>query len=162
VLIRFTKFGEINFSMSDPINNVHPREEDENLEPSPKRTKLDTETTQEKAEATKVALLPPSHALLGLAKPDQPGPDGTRQILETDVGISEYVGKGVAKIEGIIKQRFVMLLRSVHSSQASKKVHRLPRLRGRSEQQCDSSQNSGSPRTFQGSSRNNYRGTYTH
>ena len=51
------------------------------------------------------SLLPPSHALLN-ASPPVYGPDGAmQQIMETDVGISEYVGHDVPKIEGIIKQR---------------------------------------------------------
>ncbi|KAI0796737.1 pseudouridine synthase [Abortiporus biennis] len=55
-------------------------------------------------------VLPPSHALLNAPKPEC-SPDGTvLKILERDVGISEYVGYDVPKIEGIIKQRFTDFL----------------------------------------------------
>ena len=62
------------------------------------------------------SLLPPSHALLN-APPPVYGPDGEmQQIMETDVGISEYIGFDVPKIEGIIKQRCVRSVRSgVHA-----------------------------------------------
>ena len=50
-------------------------------------------------------LLPPSHSLLGLPPPACT-PDGSMVcVMESDVGISEYVGHDVPKIEGIIKQR---------------------------------------------------------
>lgn len=48
-------------------------------------------------------ILPPSHALLGVPLPV--AQDGHINLLETDVGISEYIGRDVSKIEGIIKQR---------------------------------------------------------
>nr|VWO95201.1 Orotidine 5'-phosphate decarboxylase (EC (OMP decarboxylase) (OMPDCase) (OMPdecase) (Uridine 5'-monophosphate synthase) (UMP synthase) [Ganoderma boninense] len=55
-------------------------------------------------------LLPRSHALLNTKQPAY-GPDGSmQQIMETDVGISEYIGFDVPKIEGIIKQRFTDFL----------------------------------------------------
>ena len=61
------------------------------------------DTEPQKSES----LLPPSHALLN-APPPVYGPDGAmQQIMETDVGISEYVGHDVPRIEGIIKQRYV-------------------------------------------------------
>ena len=53
-------------------------------------------------------VLPPSHALLGIplpvAKEGQP-----LNFLEANVGISEYIGRGDAKVEGIIKQRSLFL-----------------------------------------------------
>ena len=49
-------------------------------------------------------VLPPSHVLLGIPLPIQHD-DAPMNFLETDVGISEYIGCGVPKIEGIIKQR---------------------------------------------------------
>ena len=53
------------------------------------------------------SLLPPSHALLNAPAPVYTS-DGTMQrIMETDVGISEYIGHDVLRIEGIIKQRYV-------------------------------------------------------
>ena len=58
------------------------------------------------------SMLPPSHAMLN-APPPVYGPDGAmQQIMETDVGISEYIGFDVPKIEGIIKQRCVRSVRS--------------------------------------------------
>jgi tRNA pseudouridine13 synthase len=51
------------------------------------------------------SVLPPSHALLGAPRhAGSKSGDGLR-IMETDVGISEYVGHDIPKIEGIIKQR---------------------------------------------------------
>lgn len=89
------------------VNNIRAREDDNDLQRSPKRTKLDSDDAAEpaKLEEAKVPLLPPSHALLGLPTPEETGPNGTRQILETDVGISEYTGQNVPSIVGIIKQR---------------------------------------------------------
>ena len=80
--------------MTEPII-VHEREQDdEDAERYSKRRKVELEGQ----------VLPPSHKLLGL-----PGPTAKEgeqiNFLETDVGISEYIGKGVGKIEGIIKQR---------------------------------------------------------
>ena len=52
-------------------------------------------------------LLPPSHVLLGTTSTTT-SKDGTMlRIMETDVGISEYISKNVPRIEGIIKQRRV-------------------------------------------------------
>lgn len=53
-------------------------------------------------------ILPPSHSLLGVPPPTVIEGRATN-FLETDVGISEYVGRGVSKIEGIIKQRCVFI-----------------------------------------------------
>jgi tRNA pseudouridine13 synthase len=51
-------------------------------------------------------LLPPSHALLGVTH--QTASDGSQfRLMEADVGVSEYISRGVSKIEGIIKQRSV-------------------------------------------------------
>ena len=55
------------------------------------------------SSSTQGIILPPSHALLGT--PPSFGEDGSLRIKETDVGISEYVGHDVPRIEGIIKQR---------------------------------------------------------
>lgn len=49
-------------------------------------------------------VLPPSHSLLGVPLPEAK-PNAAINFLERDVGISEYIGSGEAKIEGIIKQR---------------------------------------------------------
>lgn len=59
-------------------------------------------------------VLPPSHALLGIPLPEVKS--GVPVVfLETDVGISEYVSKGIGKIEGIIKQRWKRLSALVYS-----------------------------------------------
>jgi tRNA pseudouridine13 synthase len=53
-------------------------------------------------------LLPPSRELLGLPPIPQTPPDGVmHRTSEPDVGISEYIGKGLPMIQGIIKQRCV-------------------------------------------------------
>jgi hypothetical protein len=98
--------------MSDFVNNVRARDDgiDDKQQPHPtsKRRRLDSEPPvieSTRAEERKIPLLPQSHALLGISSIEEPGPDGTRQIMETDVGISAYVGRDVNKIEGIIKQR---------------------------------------------------------
>lgn len=114
---------------------TRPRELDDALteEPNAKRTRLDAQdadgdvTMNTEAEVAVVSvadleeedyeqgsssantepesLLPPSHSLLN-APPPVFGPDGAMQrIMETDVGISEYIGHDVPAIEGIIKQR---------------------------------------------------------
>lgn len=111
---------------------VHPREEDDNESDTShgsKKARLDDEsgvsqdvameespalpeTVQgEDTDASKreESILPPSHALLGIPTPTYSAADGVLRIMESDVGISEYVGHDVPKIEGIIKQR------SVHS-----------------------------------------------
>ena len=109
---------------------TRPREQDTTGEPCAKRAKVDDTDVDTTASAdTAVAvvniadiedqedmdvdakgdepetLLPPSHALLNTKRPVY-GSDGSmQQIMETDVGISEYIGFDVPKIEGIIKQR---------------------------------------------------------
>ena len=94
--------------------------------PSPKRTKLnDAEEPQNDADvamtdapaadastpAEKVveSLLPPSHALLGAPSPVYTEDGSMQRIMETDVGISEYIGHDVPPIQGIIKQRYAHL-----------------------------------------------------
>lgn len=90
---------------------IHEREQDDgDVERYSKRVKLDDEPpTDDSAvkftlSTTAEHVLPPSHALLGIplpvAKEGQP-----LNFLEADVGISEYIGRGEAKVEGIIKQR---------------------------------------------------------
>ncbi|KAJ4481683.1 pseudouridine synthase [Lentinula edodes] len=71
-------------------------------------TDVDDEAEIEIVEETPY-ILPPSHSLLGVPPPTVI--EGRAiNFLETDVGISEYVGRGVSKIEGIIKQRFTDFL----------------------------------------------------
>jgi tRNA pseudouridine13 synthase len=85
---------------------VHEREQDDgDIERYTKRAKLDDKATPAvSTESILPHMLPPSHSLLGLPLPvieeGQP-----LNFHEPDVGISEYIGRGDAKIEGIIKQR---------------------------------------------------------
>jgi len=50
-------------------------------------------------------ILPPSHSLLGIAPPLQDENGAVIRLMESDVGISEYIAKDAPKIGGIIKQR---------------------------------------------------------
>ncbi|KAG7096834.1 hypothetical protein E1B28_004243 [Marasmius oreades] len=106
-------------------SSVREREHDEEqIDRDTKRQKLESALGTTTAEVTvteesvlnehpvdssDVHVLPPSHALLGtpLPKAESGRP---LNFLETDVGISEYVGRSVSKIEGIIKQRFTDFL----------------------------------------------------
>lgn len=92
---------------------VHEREQDdEDMERYAKRSRLDEPEpageTLAKTEdpVSHQHVLPPSHALLGIPLPVI-SKDTAINFLESDVGISEYIGRGVPKIEGIIKQRLV-------------------------------------------------------
>jgi tRNA pseudouridine13 synthase len=60
--------------------------------------------------ALKEAILPPSHSLLGTAPPLQDESGAIIRLMESDVGISEYIAKNVPKISGIIKQRYALKL----------------------------------------------------
>jgi len=116
------KNGLARTSMSSLI--IHEREQDDtDIERYSKRTKLDdtlgtekdlrdavdsippdpSKTSDESVEPEHI--LPPSHTFLGVPVPPVPSDGSAFKILETDVGISEYVGRGVSKIDGIIKQR---------------------------------------------------------
>jgi len=105
--------------------SARPREDDElQDERAPKRFKLsgdephqaDTDmggaTTGESSQGQFYVynlenLLPPSRELLGLPPTPQIPPDGViHRTSEPDVGISEYIGKGLPTIQGIIKQRY--------------------------------------------------------
>jgi tRNA pseudouridine13 synthase len=85
---------------------IHEREQDDgDVERYAKRAKLDGgDSSIDFARSTLPQVLPPSHSLLGLPFPvmkeGQP-----LNFREPDVGISEYIGRGDAKAEGIIKQR---------------------------------------------------------
>ncbi|KAF8138435.1 tRNA pseudouridine synthase D [Boletus edulis] len=95
--------------------------EDDDREPtrSPKRIKTseldDNHTVSESLQAehesqeAQESILPPSHVLLGLSPP-QTTSGGLRQLLERDVGISEYITRDLPPIRGIIKQRFTDFL----------------------------------------------------
>lgn len=75
-------------------------------QPPTKRQKLDDNQALTTSEVVKAPLLPPSHALLGITRGGEPDRDGFTQMLETDVGISEYVGRDIPPIQAVIKQRY--------------------------------------------------------
>lgn len=82
---------------------------------SSKRARIDESLTEEiplvvvqegEQDDNSESILPPSHVLLGTSPPSL-APDGSiYKILETDVGISEYIARDVPQISGIIKQRY--------------------------------------------------------
>lgn len=102
--------------------SARPREDDElQDERAPKRFKpsedephqADAVTTTGESSQRQLLLynlenlLPPSRELLGLPPTSQIPPDGVmHRTSEPDVGISEYIGKGLPAIQGIIKQRY--------------------------------------------------------
>ena len=89
-------------------------QDDDEIDRYTKRPKLDEPDNidlpivGEESQPSWDHVLPPSHALLGVPLPEAKE-GGAIQFLESDVGISEYIGRGEAKIEGIIKQRFVSM-----------------------------------------------------
>jgi tRNA pseudouridine13 synthase len=94
---------------------VHEREQDDaDVERYSKRSKLDGSDQDSIMDVDDKAaiiepdtdhILPPSHALLGIPLPVVKE-GGAMNFLESNVGISEYVGHGTSKVEGIIKQRY--------------------------------------------------------
>ncbi|KZV76135.1 tRNA pseudouridine synthase D [Peniophora sp. CONT] len=56
------------------------------------------------------SLIPPSHVLLETTPPAYSEDGMLLRIMETDVGISEYIAKNTPQIGGIIKQRFTDFL----------------------------------------------------
>lgn len=92
---------------------IHEREQDDaDVERYSKRSKLDV-SDQDSMDVDNNAaiikpdtdhILPPSHALLGIPLPVAKE-GAAMNFLESNVGISEYVGHGTSKVEGIIKQR---------------------------------------------------------
>ncbi len=94
------------------MSAIREREDDNDNERSSKRTKLD-ETDAAAAPLVDEPkkhehILPPSHSLLGIPLPETSA-TGAINFMEKDVGISEYVGHDASKVEGIIKQRYVLL-----------------------------------------------------
>jgi len=94
-------------------------------EPPSKKLKVDAATDESKSapdlsatavssdsatEAPKETILPPSHSLLGTAPPLHDGSGAIIRLMESDVGISEYIANNVSKINGIIKQRYALSL----------------------------------------------------
>jgi len=92
---------------------IHEREQDDSdIERYSKRARLDTSANDAGMEVDGPvwdSILPPSHSLLGIPVPV--AKEGSAlNFLEADVGISEYIGRGEAKVEGIIKQRYVYIV----------------------------------------------------
>jgi len=83
---------------------IHHGEED--LERYGKRPRLDDSVQKVVIQPFDISSHPPSHALLGIPLPEATE-SGAINFLEKNVGISEYVGRESAKIQGIIKQRYV-------------------------------------------------------
>lgn len=107
-------------------------------QPPTKRQKLGDDQNLTTSEVVKTPLLPPSHALLEITRGGEPDGDGFTQMLETDVGISEYVGWDIPPIQAVIKQRCVQHIngfrRDLH---LVSQVHGLSGLRDRPTQQSD-------------------------
>ena len=99
----------------------------ESEEPPSKRLKVDDAAEESKlapdlsatlpivpsdsvSDAPKETILPPSHSLLGTAPPSQDESGAIIRLMESDVGISEYIAKNVPRINGIIKQRCALKL----------------------------------------------------
>jgi len=131
---------------------TRPRDDEEpQLERSPKRTKIDdaqvldasmdtdasigVEPVAEPSgndaeEVEQESMLPPSHAMLGAPPPVYTSDGLMQRIMETDVGISEYIGHDVPKIEGIIKQRLVSVSTIAVGVHMSVKIYRFLGVRG--------------------------------
>lgn len=108
---------------------VHEREQDDaDIERYSKRYKVDNNVQESVVDIPSTSsstqttehILPPSHALLGIPLPDA----SPLNFLEADVGISEYIGREEAKIEGIIKQRFAVLFHDKFTFYSFCQVHR--------------------------------------
>jgi tRNA pseudouridine13 synthase len=99
----------------DAIALQRPRGDDTPVadQPPTKKQKIYDSQVQNPTEVVKTPLLPPSHALLGITRHEQADEDGFIQMLETDVGISEYVGRDIPAIRAVIKQRHASSLNSL-------------------------------------------------
>ncbi|KAF9495417.1 tRNA pseudouridine synthase D [Pleurotus eryngii] len=98
---------------------------EDSLEPTSPSEESDPEVTTDTAppkDGHADDILPPSHVLLGVPRPEKAEDGSGYKFRETDVGISEYVGRGVSQIEGIIKQRFTDFL-VFEVDQDSKVIH---------------------------------------
>lgn len=115
---------------------IHEREQDDaDIERYSKRSKVGNDVQEFVGDATSTSsstqttehILPPSHALLGIPLPDT----FPLNFLEADVGISEYIGREEAKIEGIIKQRFAIPFCGKFTFYSWFQVHRFLGVRSR-------------------------------
>jgi tRNA pseudouridine13 synthase len=92
---------------------IHEREQDqEDFERYSKRPKLSEEASRNTTLSWNNGhnhILPLSHALLGVPLPEAT-PTGAINFSEKNVGISEYVGRESARVQGIIKQRYVSVV----------------------------------------------------
>lgn len=127
------KPSKVQFRQSGPVRTCPPPTQimesvDKSTEEPPsKRLKVDDATEESKSapdlsatlpivpsdsatDAPKETVLPPSHSLLGTAPPLQDESGAIIRLMESDVGISEYIAKNVPKINGIIKQRYALKL----------------------------------------------------
>ncbi|VDB85446.1 unnamed protein product [Peniophora sp. CBMAI 1063] len=77
---------------------------------SPPISQAATPKSAELSSAPAQSLIPPSHVLLQTTPPAYSEDGMLLRIMETDVGISEYIAKNTPKIGGIIKQRFTDFL----------------------------------------------------
>lgn len=91
--------------------SIREREDDDSEARSPKRTKTTefdivgkSSQAEQESNEREQSILPPSHVLLGLGSPHTTS-GGLRQLLECDVGISEYITRDLPPVRGIIKQR---------------------------------------------------------
>jgi tRNA pseudouridine13 synthase len=94
--------------MADNTTTLHRARGDDTPtadQPPTKRQKTYDSQAQGSTEVAKTPLLPPSHTLLGVNRHEEADEDGFTQMLETDVGISEYVGPDIPPIRAVIKQR---------------------------------------------------------
>jgi tRNA pseudouridine13 synthase len=102
-------------------SSVRARDDEGESERTPKRKKVDDADAVvfseadvvENTQLNEIPLLqknplPPSHALLGVPPLDMSESPFFR-LSESDVGISEYIGRDVSKIDGIIKQRYLRI-----------------------------------------------------
>ena len=93
--------------LPETIHGREQDEEEEDLKRYCKRPRLDDAVQKAVTQPPDGdSYIPPSHALLGIPLPEITE-FGAINFLETNVGISEYVGRESAKIQGIIKQRYV-------------------------------------------------------
>lgn len=80
---------------------------------SPPISQAGTPESAAPSTAPSQSLIPPSHVLLETTPPAYSEDGMLLRIMETDVGISEYIAKNTPKIGGIIKQRYEISLRSL-------------------------------------------------
>lgn len=98
-----------NTSEAPPLKRLKVDDTVEELNTDPSEI-LSTAPSDSVHSAAKETILPLSHFLLGTAPPLQDESGAIIRLMESDVGISEYISKDVPKISGIIKQRCTLNL----------------------------------------------------